>query len=230
MEIPHSRTSRALMDAHMLLTSSFWSKTRMQHSQQDHRQRKEDYRHWHNMPATVAEESQQGDISTAPSTSGTIRTAHTLDDLAKLSKIWANQLQQPRKLKPVPGTPKSLTPSQMAPGRQMNRPKKETASKPTTSAKIKPDVNASMTQKAQKTTPTPSSDKKSVRTLPAAKITTPTKSGTDSKKKKEKVHMGTIQKIPPYEPKPETTGIRPYTKRNTNGAYSWQQASCHHHS
>ena len=36
-----------------------WSKSGMQHSQQDHKQQKEDCRHRHNMPATVAEESQQ---------------------------------------------------------------------------------------------------------------------------------------------------------------------------
>ena len=81
------------------------SKSRMHHSQQDHKQQKEDCRHRHNMPTTVAEESKQDDASNAPSTSGTVRTAFTLDDLAEISLIWANQFKQPQNLKPVPGTP-----------------------------------------------------------------------------------------------------------------------------
>ena len=111
--------------------------------------------------------------------------------------IWANQLKQPRNLTPVPGTPKSLTPSQVAPGRQMNHLKKETASKPPT-PESKPDVIASKpdnvtstTQKTQETKSSPLLDKKLVCTLPVTKITLPTKSGTDSKKKRGKVHMGT---------------------------------------
>ena len=132
------------------------------------------------MPTTVTEESQQqDDVSMAPSASGTIESTYTLDNLAKLSKAQASQLKQPHKLKPVPGTPESLTPSHVTSGRPMNHPKKETASKPTASAQTKPDVTASTTQKAQKTTPMPSSDDKSVCTLPAAKIIVSTKSGTN---------------------------------------------------
>ena len=60
------------------------SKSRMHHLQQDHKQRKEDYHHRHNMPTTVAEESKEDDASNAPSTSGTVRTAFTIDDLAEI--------------------------------------------------------------------------------------------------------------------------------------------------
>ena len=61
------------------------SKSRMFHSQQDHEQQKEDYHHRHNMPTTVAEESKQDNASNAPSTSGTIRTAFTIDYLTEIS-------------------------------------------------------------------------------------------------------------------------------------------------